>query len=384
MRPDTKGAVQRETFEIVRPVRSGMSDRPRITLEGANDVKDRVACALSSRMTNLTIDRYRYNFSKLAAQCTGDLNGKRFFAKILLADPYPIPARFSAPWEKSGGSKTPARPVGEQIEAEWNMTLKMRAYSGDDCVPAPLGRSVPARTIVWEEAKGKPLVRLVKWSRWNRSNAAAGARALFQAGRWLNRVHKASHQGTEAIDIHALTKHARDFTRGKGPNVSRYDRAVPKILEAFLPEIGCAGIIDVPVAFTHGDFCLSNLIGGTRDGRLAVVDFELCDVRPVYHDLFALISELQSQFLNPLVPKFVIRSWQDSFWAGYGPTSPQIRAFVKALALARIFYHDLFRLLTRRQRKGWIAGVNAQLYRALLEPVILNRRLNLPREFCTF
>lgn len=352
-------------------------------LHGTADIKERVACALSVMPGELGMIRYRYSLVKTALQCRGEWNGKRFFAKILLADPYPIPERFSAPWEVSRGAPEPARPIRDQIETEWYMTLKMRKLSRDECVPAPLGRSIPARTIVWEEASGTPLVRLVKWSRWKRAIVPEGARTLFQAGRWLRKVHDASRQGDETIDMRDLINHARNFALQKGAHVSDYDRAVPKILEASLPEIGDTPL-PIPVTFTHGDFCLSNLIEGNANCRLAVIDFELCGIRPVYHDLFGLVSELYSQFLNPLVPKFVIESWEEAFWAGYGSTAPRMRAFVRTLALARIFYHDLFRLLTRRRRKGWIAGLNAQLFRMFLEPTVLARRLDLPRELCSF
>lgn len=354
----------------------------RSRFERSDDAKDRVACALSTGSNDLTIFRYGHSPSRLADRCTGEWKGRRFFAKILLADPYPIPDRFGAPWESSGASAEPARPVSEQIEVEWDMTHKMRALAGGECVPEPLGKSIPARTIVWEEARGVRLDRAARWSRWKRSFAAQGAHAMLQAGRWLRKVHDASHLGAEAVDTSVLINRASEFARENAPSISEYERAVPKILEAALPEIG--SVFLAPVAFTHGDFCLSNLISESANGRVAVIDFELCGVRPVYHDLFALLSELYSQFLNPLVPKTVIQSWERAFWEGYGPASMEIKAFARALALARIFYHDLYRLLTRRKRKGWIAGLNAQLYRMLLEPIVITRRLDLPPEICPF
>jgi Phosphotransferase enzyme family len=381
VRFDTDSATKLNTSEIESSVKSDINSRPR--LGGAEDVKDRIACALSAGHRQLMIDPCRYGPSKLTARCTGDWNGKRFFAKILLADPFPVPARFSVPWEVPRGAPPPVRPVGDQIEIEWYMTLKMRALSQGECVPTPFGRSVQARTIVWEEALGTPLVRLVKRSRWKRSIARTGIRALFQAGRWLRKVHDASRRGDEMIDMPDLINRARNFARQMGPQTSEYDCVVPKILETALPEVGSGGF-RVPVAFTHGDFCLSNLIKASASGRLTVIDFEMCDIRPIHHDLFGLVSELHSQLLNPIVPKFVIRAWEEAFWAGYGPTSRQMRSFVKALALARVFYHDLFRMLSRRERKGWVAGLNAQLYRTILEPVVLTRRLGLSRELCSF
>lgn len=354
-----------------------------IRLNGAEDVKDRIACALAAKRSEITTGRYYYSPSKLSARCSGIWKGKRFFAKIVLADPYPIPARFSAPWEMSGSLPEPYRPIGEQIETEWDMTLKMRALSGGGCVPQPLGRSVAASTIVWEEAKGTPLFRSMKASRWNRSIATAGAKALYIAGKWLRNVHEASLQSTENIDMPALISLAKGIERQKEPDTSPYDCFVPKILEASLPEFGGVGTFSVPVAFTHGDFCLSNLMWDKTCGRLAVIDFELSDFRPISHDLFAMISNIRSRLLNPVIPKSVALSWEKSFWAGYGPVSKPVVAFVKALALARIFYHHFNRLSTRRQRRGWIAGMNGQLYRTFLKRTIITRRLDLPEEFCS-
>jgi len=354
----------------------------RFDLAKPDDVKDRVACALSIRSDDLAISRFGHSPSRLAARCTGEWKGRRFFAKILLADPYPIPDRFGAPWDSSSSSVVPTRPVSQQIEVEWEMTNRMRTLAGGECVPEPLGKSISARTIVWEEARGVRLDRAVRWSRWKRSFAEQGIHAMLRAGGWLRKVHDASDAGIETVDMSVLISRASEFARENGPRVSDYERAVPKVLEAALPEIGSN--FHVPVAFTHGDFCLSNLISESANGHVAVIDFELCGVRPVYHDLFALLSELYSQFLNPLVPKIVIQAWERAFWEGYGPASAEIKAFARALALARIFYHDLYRLLTRRERKGWIAGLNAQLYRVLVEPIVLTRRLGLPPEICPF
>ena len=352
-------------------------------IEGTADVKARVSCALGADPAEVAIVKFGYSPSRIAARCTGNWKGRRFFAKMFLADLHPVPARFSAPWEVPRSEPEPTRAVEDQIETEWYMTHKMYQLSRGRCVPAPLGKSIRTRTVVWEEAEGVPLIRLIKRSRWRRSVESSGARWLFRAGSWLKNIHRESQQGVETIDLRNLINLARDFSQQECAKASAYDRVVPKVLETALPEIGSTGIFHVPVALTHGDFCLSNLIGTSADQNLAVIDFELSGIRPIYHDLFALTYELRSQFLNPIIPKAVIRSWEESFWAGYGSVSSEIRVFVKTLALARIFYYDFFRLLTRRQRKGWIAGMNGQLYRTFLEPLILTRRLELPRGFCS-
>ena len=146
-------------------------------------------------------------------------------------------------------------------------------------------------------------------------------------------------------------------------------------------EMGETGSFEVPVALTHGDFCLANLLWKATGKQLAVIDFELSGFRPVYYDLFALISDLRAMLLNPMIPKSVIQLWEESFWRGYGETSTEVTAFVKGLALARVFYYHFSRLLTRRERKGLIGGINAQLYRTFLEDRIITQRLDLPPDF---
>lgn len=349
-------------------------------LRGSNDVRERIACALCARTQSVIIDRYGYNTSRLAVCCSGKWEGKRLFAKILLADPYPIPPRFRAPWEPFHRTSVPVRAITEQIDTEWNMTLNMLRLSGGRSVPVPLGRSLAARTIVWEEAGGTSLVRALKWSRLRGSMATAGAEALLKAGSWLRGVHEASQQGMEVIEARDLIQTAIGLSRQKQRNAGHYESLASKILEDWLRERGATDSFKVPRALTHGDFCLSNLLWKTGGKQLAVIDFELSGFRPIYYDLFALIADLRAMLLNPLIPKSVIQSWEQSFWQGYGQTSTEILAFVKALALARVFYYHFSRLLTRRERKGLIGGINAQLYRTFLEGRIITQRLDLPPE----
>jgi phosphotransferase family enzyme len=358
-----------------------MNIRTDTVLRGPEDIRDRIACALCAGTQSVTVESYGYNTSRLAVCCSGKWKGKKLFAKILLADPYPIPPRFRAPWEASPRASVPVRAVSEQVDTEWDMTIKMLRLSGGRSVPVPLGRSLAARTIVWEKAGGISLVQALKWSRWRNPVAKGGAQALFKAGSWLRSVHEASHQGMELIEARDLVQTAIGMSRQNHRNGGRYESMASKILEASLTEIGETGNFEVPVALTHGDFCLANLLWKSTDMQLAVIDFELSGYRPIYYDLFALISDLRAMLLNPMIPKSVIQLWEESFWRGYGKTSTEVTAFVKGLALARVFYYHFSRLLTRRERKGLIGGINAQLYRTFLEDRVITQRLDLPPEF---
>lgn len=356
----------------------GMNIRTDMTLRGSNDVRERIACALCARTQSVTVERYGYNTSRLAVCCSGAWKGKRLFAKILLADPYPVPPRFRAPWEAPSRNSVPVRAITEQIDAEWNMTLKMLRLSGGRSVPVPMGRSLSARTIVWEEAGGISLVRALKWSGWRSSMAKAGAEALLKAGNWLRGVHDASKEGMEVVAARDLIQTVIESSRQKQDDAGHYESVASKILEGWLTKRAAGDSFKVPVALTHGDFCLSNLLWNTAERQLAVIDFELSGFRPTYYDLFALVADLRAMLLNPLIPKSVVHSWEESFWQGYGPTPTEVLEFVKALALARVFYYHFSRLLTRRERKGWIGGINAQLYRTFLEGRVITQRLDLP------
>jgi phosphotransferase family enzyme len=358
-----------------------MNIRTEMTVRGSNDIRERIACALCARTQSVVVERYGYNTSKLAVCCSGAWKEKRLFAKILLADPYPVPPRFRAPWEAPSRNLVPVRAVTEQIDAEWNMTLKMLRLSGGRSVPVPMGRSLEARTIVWEEARGIPLVRALKWSSWRRSVAKAGAEALLKAGTWLRGVHDASENGTEVVEARDLIQTVIESSRHRQDDAGHYESVASKILENWLTNRAAGASFKVPVALTHGDFCLSNLLWNTADKQLAVIDFELSGLRPTYYDLFALIADLRAMLLNPLIPKSVIHSWEESFWEGYGSTPVEVLEFVKALALARVFYYHFSRLLTRRERKGLIGGINAQLYRTFLEGRVITQRLDLPPDF---
>lgn len=358
-----------------------MNIRSNTVLRGSKDIRDRIACALCARSSAITLERHKYNTSRLAMCCSGKWKGKRLFAKVLLADPYPIPPRFRTPWESSTRSTTPVRTVTEQIDTEWDMTIRMLRLSGGRSVPVPLGRSLAARTIVWEEAAGSSLVQTLKWSRWRSVMAEAGSEALLKAGGWLKSVHQASHQDMEIIKARDLIQTAIRLSRQNQRNGGHYENMAAQILESSLMKMGGANNFEVPVALTHGDFCLSNLLWNSRGKQLAVIDFELSGSRPIYYDLFALIADLRAMLLNPMVPKSVVQLWEKSFWQGYGAISAEIAAFVKALALARIFYFHFSRLLTRRERKGLIGGINAQLYRTFLERRIIAHRLDLAPDF---
>ncbi len=351
---------------------------PDVVHVGMDEIRERIACALATHYESINVERRSASPSRWTLRCWGSVRGRRFFAKLFLTQSYPVPPRFRAPWEEGQAGRMESRPVSEQIEIEWTTSLKMRELSNGMAVPVPLGQSREAKTIVWEEARGIRLDQLAARSLWTLGREEAGIEALFCAGQWLRRVHEASATGVETIDLRQVTRWLTRRFATEREEARKYIATAILIARGLIDRLG-EERIQLPTAFAHGDFCLANLLW-QNGGSLAVVDFELAGHRPALCDLFAIVSHLRAQMLNPLVPQRTIQRWESSFWKGYGELPAHQSLIVRSLALARIYYHHLPRLFTRGQRRGRIAGFDAWLYRAFLERFVTGRRFAFPPE----
>jgi aminoglycoside phosphotransferase (APT) family kinase protein len=130
------------------------------------------------------------------------------------------------------------------------------------------------------------------------------------------------------------------------------------------------------LALGHGDFLPANFLWDSS-GQLFVIDFEHAGHRDVCHDLLTMVFSLRLQLLNPLVSLGMISSLENSFWKGYGPVSHEIRSLVDAVASARILYHSLPWIASRKLRRGKVAGVSASIYKVLFEKLVIARCLEM-------
>jgi Phosphotransferase enzyme family len=353
---------------------------PPACIRGRGDLWGKIACALGTEAGSIVLDSSQLSPGGNMVRCRGRVGGsRRFFAKIYLSSFHPVFSRFPPPWEEAECEVVKARRVCAQIDTEWNWAHRFRALPCGHEVPAPLGKSCRARTIVWEEARGERLDSLARqsWLR-DRKGEVVGA-ALFQAGKWLKTLHSSSETGMEMIDLTRAVKSLELRMQGKTIAERRYIGAAIQILRYFMATAGPCRI-QVPLTLTHSDFCLANFLWDRPSQKLTVVDFELCGLRSACHDLFSLISDLRFHLLFPWIPQATIRSWEKSFWKGYGPIEPVIPRMIGALAQARVFYHYLPHLLTRKSRYGWAGGVTAFAYRTFLERWVIRYRLGLPPE----
>ncbi len=348
------------------------------TSELVADISERIASTLNVGSKCVRLDRWRFSGELPSIlHCRGSSAGRRFFAKIFLADPYPVGPRVDAPWEDTLPPSQQFRAVEEQIEAEWNMTNELRLVAGPGYIPAPLAKSKTAKTIVWEEVTGIRLDHLVARSRWTDPKGKASAAALFQAGAWLKRVHDASSHGNVTVEIVDVIEIMRGLVEREGLRSSRYALIALQLLETARMSIGGEGKLQVLVALNHGDFLLPNLMWDKKLSRVFVFDFEHSGYRGICHDLVSMIFSLRVRLLNPLVPKLVILSSEKSFWTGYGSIPREMSIFVNAMASAWIFYNYLPRLSTLKKRRGWLAGVKASIYKAFFEDFVITQRLGI-------
>lgn len=354
---------------------AGAKLRPDKTVASVREVRARVASALDRPAREITVKDVGRSPSCLTLRCTGFQGERRYFAKIFLTDQYPVARRFFTPWEEEVDSGwLPVRSTSEQIEAEWAMTQRVSAFAQGAAVPTPLGRSLGARTIVWEKAEGKRLDRIAAHSIWTDARGRIGALGAFQAGRWLRSLHAASALCVQFVNLaEGIQKFEGTLPKRKGADL-QYCLAALRILKGLLSSLPSGGL-ELPVALNHGDFCPANVLWDEQTRQLAVVDYELACFQPVAYDLFSFISELRAQLLRPHISRALVQNWESAFWNGYGEVSPELRMAVDALAHSRIYYYSLARLLTRGRRRGWIRGAVATLYRLVLEPYVRAKRL---------
>jgi len=341
--------------------------------------RERIAFTLGVSPEAVKVERCTFRPSGSILYCLGSSMSTRFFAKVWLADLYHLEPRPLAGVGEAIPRDTQVRSAEEQMKIEWNISNHLRALGGPAHVPAPISESYSARTIVWEQVDGMRLDRFVAWSRVTDPKAHATRTALLSAGAWLRKVHDSVPQGEEELDISGLLETIPNLARGASS--SKYVRVAIRLLQRAAAMLGGTGKLLVPAGLTHGDFCLPNLMWDARLARLVVVDFEHFGYGNICHDLTAILFSLRGCFLNPLIAKRVVASSEESFWAGYGPMAREMFACIDALASSRIFYDLLPRLTTRRERRGWLGGVTASMYRTFLEDYVITRRLGIPAGF---
>jgi Phosphotransferase enzyme family len=334
-------------------------------------LRQNVAAALDVHPRHIGVERWEVSPGGRSMRCWGSSLGTPFFAKTLLREPYCIIPRITVPWDDQGA--TVFRSAAEQLDIEWNTSFQLHRIAGPDNVPLPMGKSLSAKTIVWHDTGGEELDDMVKRRRLFVPRESACC-ALFEAGVWLRRVHDRSVQRSENLDLGEIVAGLEHRIGLAGQSRCRHATTALQALQSTIAEIG-KPVLSVPVVLSHGDFMMANLLWNHARRRMIVVDFENFANASLCQDLLSLIFDLRSQLLNPLISKRFLASLEKSFWAGYGPVAPEIRAFVSGVASARVFYYHLPQALQKRKKQGGLQRAVAAVYQAFLEPSMLARCL---------
>jgi hypothetical protein len=271
--------------------------------------------------------------------------------------------------------------VDEQIAAELNLVEKIRSQAGRHSIPALLGHSVEDRILVFELIRGLRMDRHVNWAWPTARRVRSVEAAMFQAGSWLRALHDSSFREYETIDLREAIDALSALMRRKQIESMPYTGLALKVLEFARQGLNPRTSVRVPVALNHGDFSLPNLLWNHEHKHLWVVDFELSSYRPILHDLCTLIATLRRQLLMPLTSPRVVQLLEDAFWRGYGPIPKDLDTLVDGLSRAWLFYDVLPRLTTLKTQRGWRRGLEAFVYKNVLQHFMVARVLRAKRQF---
>jgi hypothetical protein len=188
----------------------------------------------------------------------------------------------------------------------------------------------------------------------------------------LRYLHQRSGTGETVVELGAMLDAFRDRACQDGQLDSIYGRNAIRALESALQQIGSSEL-KVPMALSHGDFFLANLVWNKQLRRMYVIDYENFAPAVFCQDQLSMVYDLRSQLMNPLIPKELLLSLEREFWAGYGHVEQPVLAFVNAVASARVFYFHLPRAINKRLNKGGVVGTLTSMYKTFLEPSMVLR-----------
>lgn len=298
-------------------------DRPPVHLD---ELGKRLAGLLACSHVGLEVRRLGRTERTAALRVHVRRGPDRFFAKVFTADTVedrapsllPVPGRRAAP-------RSPALVM---LDREWSGLTALRSVMPAGTVPEPVARDDRVMVMTWVE--GRPLQQVFgRFPVPGRADAVeAGAAA---AGRWLGSLHRATTTGTTVFDLlrarETVARYAAEQRHVRSPLA-----VVGRLLAQATDLLGTSRPV-LPVAASHGDFSLPNLLmGGQACDGLAVVDFEHFGERAVVHDLAVFLANVRTNAVNPLMPSGVVESVEDAFLGGYGGIDTPTRTVSTVLA----------------------------------------------------
>lgn len=268
--------------------------------------RDRISEMLSSRaLAYLNLSHGReYSLRELVAGTAGRTATSRLFqitsgdvSRLLWTKTYPaskgpISSATTLPWPYQ-------REVSALKELE-SLFTSHAAYR----VPRLLDAWDDLNTIVIEHIDAKPVNLVIQGMLTRFTSAPNRMRTLTdlyqRIGRWLGALHNGTYSGFGAFDsirahrlatrLERLLTGEHRLTRTLATRILRCSRQLTELLDA---QVAVPTAL-YPIARSHGDFTLGNLMMIRADGPIWGVDFSGSRREPVYLDLMRCIVSLRT------------------------------------------------------------------------------------------
>jgi hypothetical protein len=331
------------------------------------DLSQAVAAALDVSAGQVVIGNEKCVWDERSIKFTGHADGQEFFAKMLIADPYPVNS--AVPWHQVLIAFKHERSAECQVKLEALARTELGQVMDVSAIAECRGSSMPFRTIVWERLSGTSVLGLLRRSRLFDPLGKTCRAIAFEAGTWLRQLHDTTQQGTEELRVgESIDTVVRQIP---SKNNSASTKRAVELLRCCAERLGSSLLTQV--SRNHGDFTLVNLILDHSTHRLYVTDFENSEYAATWQDLASITFSLRKQLLNPLIPAQIVRGMEQSFWDGYGDIAPELFQFIQALATSRILVHCPERVETGMDRRAWTKEIAGSLYRSFVRTKLMSR-----------
>jgi hypothetical protein len=331
------------------------------------DLLQAVADALNLPSGRIVIGNEKCVWDQRSIKFMGYADGQEFFAKMLIADPYPV--NIAAPWHSVLIAGERKRCSVNQVKLEASVRYELALMTDVSAIPECLGSSALFRTVVWERLSGTTALSLLRRSGMFDPLGKTCRAIALKAGSWLRRLHDDTRRGAQDLSLSGAMRAVQQTIPSSNRSASA--RCANDLLSRSAEKM--SGSVAVPVSRNHGDFTLVNLMWNQEQRELHVIDFENSEYAPIWQDLAAISFSMRKQLLNPLIPAHIVRGMEQAFWKGYGKIDSDLFEFVQTLALSKILVHCPERQMKSGAGKMSVSGIAGSFYANLVQSSLMSR-----------
>ena len=286
-------------------------------------------------------------------------------AALIVKTENPDPAAVILPDERPRLMPVTEAGIRQTLEFEALRLLERRLNEvGDQRLRAIRALAVLQNSgaLVMEAYAGRPLARLLLRSTVRHRSAVSRPAALANAaGAWLRVLHDTPAGESSPVRQGSPDELAACFTKfGDFLATAAPSRDLARTID--IGRASAAGVADLPVAMSHGDFAPRNILVDGQ-GRIAVIDLLARWQAPRYEDLAAFLLAMRTSRVNATTSGLLfgraIDRLEPAFLAGYFGSDPvplhEIRLYELLLLL------DKWAARLARRAKGADGGLQVRL-----------------------